>query len=367
MLPSLFSVSSSIRRPSFVERDSASLNFSAFMPVALMTLSCCLNISMMSLETAVADISTACPCESSTAAKPIICGIVISACAPTPAIRFAKLARYGAAAVQFCESSLMTEPTDSRAFSVPSLSSSPKMLVSLLKVSVAPSPNSSSATLIWSAARTKPRISSFDCLPSLPASSARMFICSRGVRVSIFINSSFRSSTCSLVIPVNLRTLAISASMSANALTAVLPAITRPVMAAAIPMSVVCHSFILRLKRSQKPSPSMRSALTRTISAFTLLMASHCLFHSAVPRSMPFSWLLSVESVLFSSFGVALSRFFSTFSTPTVALSICAICRFVWRSSFCSRVSFALSPALAASSMAFSRSWDFFFRLSSMS
>ena len=141
--------------------------------------------------------------------------MVISAWAPTPAIRLAKLARYGADAVQFCESSLMTEPTDSSAFSVPNRSSSPKMLVSLESVSVAPSPSSSSATLIWSAAFTNPMISSFDCLPSLPASSARMFSCSRLERVSIFLNSSFRSSTCSLAMPVNLRTLAISASMSA--------------------------------------------------------------------------------------------------------------------------------------------------------
>ena len=204
----------------------------------------------------------------------MICGIVISACAPTPAIRLAKLAKYGAEAVQFWESSLITEPTDSKAFSVPSRSSSPKMVVSFERVSVAPSPSSFSATLIWSAARTKPRISSFDCFPNFPASSASTFSCSRAVRVSIFLNSSFKSSTCSLVMPVNLRTLAISASMSANALTADRPAIIKPVTAAIIPMSVVCQSFILRLKRSQKPSPSIRSAFTRAISAFTRLMAS---------------------------------------------------------------------------------------------
>ena len=204
----------------------------------------------------------------------MICGIVISAWAPTPAIRFAKLAKYGADAVQFCESSLMTEPTDSSAFSVPSRSSSPNIVVNFDSVRVAPSPSSSRATFIWSAARTKPKISSFDCLPSLPASSASTFSCSRAVRVSIFLNSSFRSSTCSLLIPVNLRTLAISASMSANALTAERPAIISPVTAAIIPIRVVCQSFILRLKRSQKPSPSIRSALTRAISAFTFLMAS---------------------------------------------------------------------------------------------
>ena len=224
----------------------------------------------------------------------MICGMVISAWAPTPAIRLAKLARYGAAAVQFWDNSLMTEPTDNSAFSVPRRSSSPKILVNLLNVSVAPSPNSSSATLIWSAARTKPKTSSLDCFPSLPASSASTFSCSRAVRVSIFLNSSFRSFTCSSVIPVNLRTLAISASMSANALTAERPAIIKPVMAAIIPIRVVCQSFILRLKRSQKPSPSIRSAFTRAISAFTLLMASACRFHSTVPRSIPFSCCFKV-------------------------------------------------------------------------
>ena len=61
MLPNSWSLSSSIRRPSFVLRVSASLKRSALIPVALMTLSCCLNISIISLETAVADISTACP------------------------------------------------------------------------------------------------------------------------------------------------------------------------------------------------------------------------------------------------------------------------------------------------------------------
>ena len=200
--------------------------------------------------------------------------MVISACAPTPAIRLAKLARYGADAVQFWESSLITEPTESSAFSVPSRFSSPKMLVSLESVSVAPSPSSSSATFIWSAAWTKPRTSSLDFFPSLPASSANMFSCSRPVLVSIFLNSSFKSATCSSVIPVNLRTLAISASMSAKALTAERPAMIRPVMAAIIPIKVVCQSFIFRLKRSQNPSPTDKSAFTREISAFTFLMAS---------------------------------------------------------------------------------------------
>ena len=269
--------------------------------------------------------------------------------------------------MQFCESSLMTEPTDSRAFSVPKRSSSPKMVVSLLSVSVAPSPSSSRATFIWSAAFTKPIISSFDCFPSLPASSASTFSCSRLERVSIFLNSSFKSSTCSAVMPVNLRTLAISASMSAKALTAERPAIIRPVTAAAIPMRVVCQLFILRLNRSQNPSPTVNSVLTLASSAFTFLMDSVWRFHSAVPLSMPLSWRFRVANVLFSSFGVALSRFLRTFSTPSVALSICEIWRLVSFSSFLSLVSLALSPALAASSMAFCKSTDFLFKLSSIS
>ena len=176
--------------------------------------------------------------------------------------------------MQFCESSLMTEPTDSRAFSVPKRSSSPNMVVNLESVSVASSPSSSRATLIWSAAFTKPIMSSFDCLPSFPACSANIFNCSRPERVSIFLNSSFKSATCSLVIPVNLRTLAISASISAKALTAERPAIIRPVTAAIIPIKVVCQSFILRLKRSQNPSPTVSSVLTLASSVFTFLMAS---------------------------------------------------------------------------------------------
>ena len=286
----------------------------------------------------------------------MICGIVIFACAPTPAIRFAKLARYGAAAVQFCDNSLMTEPTARRDLSVPRRSSSPKIEVSLESVKVAPSPRSSSATLIWSAALTNPSTSSFDVFPRRPASSASRFKSSLEVLVSIFFSSSFKSSTCSAVIPVNLRTLAISASMSAYAFTADLPAMTSPVTAAAAPMIVVCQSLSMRLNLCQRPSESRISSLTRESSAFTFLIASTCRFHSWVPLSIPSNCFLSVLSVLFNSFGVALSRFRSTFSTPTVADSICAICRFVCFSSLWSLFRDCLLPLLAALSIAFSRS-----------
>ena len=59
ILPSSCNRSISIISPSLVLRFRASLNLSAFMPVALTILSCSLNRFMISLERAVADISTA--------------------------------------------------------------------------------------------------------------------------------------------------------------------------------------------------------------------------------------------------------------------------------------------------------------------
>ena len=257
--------------------------------------------------------------------------------------------------MQFCESSLMTEPTARRAFSVPMRSSSPKMLVSLLNVKVAPSPKSSSATLIWSAARTKPRTSSCEVLPSLPASCASLFKSSRAVRVSIFLNSSLSSSTPEADSPVNLRTFAISWSISAKAFTAERPAMTRPVTAAAVPAIAVCQSLSFRFMRSHRLSFSRSCELTLAISAFTRLTASHWRFHSSLPRSNPLRLRFSCERVRFSSLGDASSSRERTFSTPLAALSICEICLFVSLSSFFSRVSCDLFPAAAAFSIAFSR------------
>ena len=229
------------------------------------------------------------------------------------------------------------------------------MLVNFDRVSVAPSPRSSRATLIWSAAFTKPSTSSCDVLPRRPASWASLFKSSREVRVSIFLNSWLSSSTCSAVIPVNLRTLAISASISANAFTAERPAITMPVTAAAPAARVVCQSFILRLKRSQKLSPFLSSRLTLSISALTCLMYSVCFFHASEPLSRLLSCFSSVLRVLCSSLGVALSSCFSTFSTCIVADSISRICLWVVFNSLRSLVSSVLLPALAAFAIAFSR------------
>ena len=93
MLPILLNVSNRYIKPSLVDFFSSALNLLASIFVAERILSFCLNMSIISFERAVADISTACPWLSRTAANPIICGIDICACEPTPAIRFANSAR----------------------------------------------------------------------------------------------------------------------------------------------------------------------------------------------------------------------------------------------------------------------------------
>ena len=227
------------------------------------------------------------------------------------------------------------------------------MFVNLESVSVAPSPKSSSATFIWSAARTKPRTSSCEVLPKRPASCASWFNSSREVRVSIFLNSSFSLSTSSAVIPVNLRTDAISASISAYAFTAERPAITKPVTAAAPAAIVVCQSFILRLKRSQKVSLSRSSLFTRSISARTAFICLHCLSQASLPRSSELSCFSRVRKVFCSSFGEALSSRFITSATCSVADSISRICLCVVFSSFFSFERSAFFPSLAAFAIAF--------------
>ena len=130
------------------------------------------------------------------------------------------------------------------------------------------------------------------------------------------------------------------------------------------------HLSTKPLMRSTSPtcsfSVSLSSSLTFAISAFTRLILSHCLFHSSVPRSMPFKDFLSSLSVLFSSLSEALSSLFMTFSTPWVALSICPIWRCVWRSSLCNFFSCTLSPAAAAFVMRSSKSEACFFSCSSI-
>ena len=248
----------------------------------------------------------------------------------------------------------MTEPTDRRAFSVPRRFSSPKMPVSFESVRVAPSPRSSRATLILSAARTKPSTSSCDCFPSRPASWARRFRSSREDRGSIFLNSSFSFSTSSADIPVNLRTFAISCSMSAYAWTADFPAMTKPVTAAPKPTSAVWQSLSQRLKRDHSPCCGCICSLTLPSSSFTALILAICSSHAFEPRSMPFSCDCKVRRALFNSRGVALSRRCMTCSTVAEDDWICCISRLVLRSSLWSFAIVALSPAFAALAIPFS-------------
>ena len=162
------------------------------------------------------------------------------ACEPMPAIRCANSTRYGFDAVQFCERTFTVEPTASIASLVPSICSTPKMFVSFAIVCVAPAPKSTRATLMMSAASTYPCTLSKVFLPKRPASCASSLSFSRGVRVSRRINALFSSSTDFSVIPVYFRVLASCSSISAYAFTAFLPAITKPVTAAAMPIMKVC-------------------------------------------------------------------------------------------------------------------------------
>ena len=188
--------------------------------------------------------------------------------------------------MQFCDNSFITEPTAKSDCSVPSRSSSPKILVNLESWSVAPSPRSSNATLIWSAARTKPSTSFSEVLPRRPASCASWLSCSREERVSIFLNSSLRCSTCSAVRPVYLRTLAISWSISAYICTACLPAITAPVSAATPPTATVCQRCHVLLNRSSIVWDFPSSAFTLEISFLTSLIFLTCSFQALEPRSI---------------------------------------------------------------------------------
>ena len=85
--------------------------------------------------------------------------------------------------------------------------SSPNICDSLPIWFTASSPRSSpNATLIMSAACTNSRTCCTPVMPSLPALPASRFSSSRGVRVSIALNSSFSCFTSSAVMPVYLTT-----------------------------------------------------------------------------------------------------------------------------------------------------------------
>ena len=117
-------------------------------------------------------------------------------------------------------STLMAEPVASSAPSSPFFLSSPNTMVSLPIWSMAPSPRSSPrATLILSAADTKPSISFLPWMPSRPATPASALSSSRGVRVVISAKVSFISSTSRLVCPVYFMASVIESSILANAWT----------------------------------------------------------------------------------------------------------------------------------------------------
>ena len=97
---------------------------------------------------------------------------------------------------------------------------SPNISANLPIFLIASCPRSSpSATSIILAASTNSKTSFFAVIPSRPASPASSFNRSRAVRVSIFLNSSFKPATCSLVIPVYLRTWLSASCICANSST----------------------------------------------------------------------------------------------------------------------------------------------------
>ena len=114
----------------------------------------------------------------------------------------------------------------------------------------ASSPRSSPrAMFILSAASTNSRISCFDFSPSLPASPASAFSCSRPVRVSISFRLSFRSLTSFFVLPVYFITSASASSISAKACTDCCTVLFSPVRAANKPWTETATPAAL-LKKS---------------------------------------------------------------------------------------------------------------------
>ena len=121
-------------------------------------------------------------------------------------MRAVNCTRYGSLALVLCATWFTAEPMAS-IFSFRLRDSSPNIWLSLPIWLTASSPRSSpNATLIWFAASTNSRTSCTPVMPSLPASPANWFSSSRGVRVSIALNSSFSCFTSSAVMPVYLMT-----------------------------------------------------------------------------------------------------------------------------------------------------------------
>ena len=148
----------------------------------------------------------------------------------------------------------MAEPVANIAPRSPLSLSSPNIIASLPMLDTASSPRSSpSDTLIWLAASTNSRIASLEVIPNRPASPARALSFSRDVRVSIFLNSSFNSSTSFLVSPVYLTTPASASSISANESTQLRAVNATPVSDASalamIPAYLLNPSVILESER----------------------------------------------------------------------------------------------------------------------
>ena len=214
-------------------------------------------------------------------------------------------------------------------------------MASLPTFLTAPSPRSSPrATLILSAASTNSSIWSFAVMPSLPASPASAFSCSRLVRVSIFFRLSLSASTSSLERPVYLRTCAIASSIWANSLTDCwrMPRtpLATPKKACTFmtrPIHLLPHSARRSLHEARCVSRSSR--LTSVSAALVSRMALVSACHSAEPRcTLPeLSSFWSSRRVRFSSFGADLSRFSSARVMVAAFVSVRSISRSTFRSS----------------------------------
>ena len=200
MPPTFPNVSNNWSKASFASFSTNSVKDFTSRPAIEANLAGSLNIFIMTPCKAVEDISTCCIFWSNTEAKPIICETDMLAWFPTPAKRAVKSTKYGSAALEFWATSLTALPTDNMAFFSPIWSASPNIWL----------PNE---IRMISPASANSNRSFFEVIPKRPASAARLFNSVLAVRVSIFWNSSFSSFTCSLVIPVYLRT---SASASSN-------------------------------------------------------------------------------------------------------------------------------------------------------
>ena len=175
----------------------------------------------------------------------------------------------------------------------PLVLSSPNIWASLPIWETALSPRSSPrATLILSAPSTNSSTAAVDVMPSLPASSASWLSFWRGVRVSIFLKSSFIRSTSSAACPVYLRTLVISSSILAYSSTHFLTVKVIPEMAATAPRARPCMRLNQSAERLIQDSCATPSALTACSSAFSCLACLSICLNCSVPRCMPcICWL----------------------------------------------------------------------------